>query len=798
MSRLILLLACAAPALAADARVPASSAEFLRKNCADCHADGAEEGGFAVESLSGVLTADDLDRWVRVIDRVSEGEMPPPDHETLREADKLRFGKDAGRAVAEHQRAEAASLGRVRARKLTGRELERSLQAVLAIDTPLAGRLPEEPRTDLFTTVARGQTMSHFDLANHLEVVEAALDESFRRVHKAHVDASRKKYGGKGRGETWTEALSAEDLARKNPKQRNRQPEMHDGAAVVWSHGLVFYGQIPRTRAGSEGWYRFTVDASALKAPPQGVWCTVRTGECRSSAPAMTDVGVFLATPKKQTFTFEAFLPVGHMFEVRPADGRVKQARTPGGQVGAGECQTQDVPGLAMHSATLQRLHKTTDEEAVEAVLGDEVRLVWDKRIKDFRPVAARPESAVSLRMRKFAARAFRRPVANADVREYIDAAKAQLADGRGLGEVLYDGYRSILCSPRFVYLVEAPGALDDHALAARLSYFLTGGPPDAELTELADAGRLGDDQVLAEQTDRLLAGDGGRRFAEDFAREWLELSEIDFTEPARRLHPTYDRVVQVSLLDETHAYLARMIAEDRPVTEVVDSDTALLNERLAAHYDVPGVKAGELVEVSLKPDDPRGGLLTQGSVLKVTANGTATSPVLRGVWVSERLLGIRVPGPPENVPAVEPDVRGATSIRDLLEKHRSDDACASCHRKVDPAGFALENFDPAGAWRQKYPRGNRPEKGPPIDASYETPDGRFEDVVGFQKLTASKPERLARNLAEHLLAYGTGAACEYADRDAVARTVRRAGEAGWGLRTLIKEVVLSETFRTK
>ena len=362
--------------------------------------------------------------------------------------------------------------------------------------------------------------------------------------------------------------------------------------------------------------------------------------------------------------------------------------------------------------------------------------------------------------------------------------------------DALRDGYRAILCSPRFLFLHEEPGELDDHALATRLSMFLWSGTPNASLMRIADKGRLGDPKVLRQQVDRMLDDPRGERFVRDFAAEWLDLSEIDFTQPDRRYD--HDPVLQIAMVEETHAFLRKLIAEDLPVTNVIDSDFALLNERLAAHYGVDGVTAGELVPVSLPADSPRGGLLTQASLLKVTANGSDTSPVLRGVWVSERLLGIEVPPPPMNVPAVEPDIRGATTIREQLAKHRSDPNCASCHEKVDPAGFALETFDPAGSWRTNYEKRRKLNKGPQIDASYDTPAGRFDDVVGFQKLVCEDPAKLAENLARHLVTYGTGAAPTLADRAEIEAIVAEAAKNDYGVRSIIHAVVQSPLFRTK
>jgi hypothetical protein len=297
-----------------------------------------------------------------------------------------------------------------------------------------------------------------------------------------------------------------------------------------------------------------------------------------------------------------------------------------------------------------------------------------------------------------------------------------------------------------------------------------------------------------------MLADPRGKAFVKDFAHEWLDLDLIDFTEPDRRLYKTFDVIVQHAMLDETHAFLQAMLDGDLGVAHVIDSDFTFLSSRLERFYGLEGGAGdagGGVRRVALPPDSRRGGLLAQGAILKVTANGTTTSPVIRGVWVSERLLGEEVPPPPENVPAIEPDIRGATSIRQMLEKHRSDSACASCHSKIDPPGFALESFDPAGLWRDRY--GTPDEKGVAVDPSYTLPDGRsFEDVDGFRARVLADPEALARNVVRQLLVYGTGAPIGFSDREAVAAIARGAARSRYGFASLVMGVVTSPVFLRK
>ena len=365
------------------------------------------------------------------------------------------------------------------------------------------------------------------------------------------------------------------------------------------------------------------------------------------------------------------------------------------------------------------------------------------------------------------------------------------------LPAALRAGYRAILCSPRFLTFVEAPGRLDDHALAARLSYLFWDSMPDDELRGLADRGELGDAAMIAKQVDRLLADPKSARFVASFTDQWLNLKEINFTSPDRR-YREFDPIVQDSMVQQTRAFLNELIREDLSVTHFLQADFAMLNTRLKAFYrmDKTKVVPGKGMQRVGAWADGRTGLLTHGSILKVTADGAVTSPILRGVWVNERILGVHVPPPPPNVPAVEPDIRGATSIRDQLAKHSSDTSCASCHAKIDPAGFALESFDPVGQFRIRYGTGKNSVK---VDPSGVTPDGQsFRGFGDWRRIYLGKPRQLAKNFAEQFLTYATGAPIHFGDRESIGIILNEAAKDGYGVRSIIHAAVASDTFRCK
>jgi mono/diheme cytochrome c family protein len=777
----------AGAAPASPPKSPPAVSAFLQAHCADCHTGADAQGGLELATLQFDPAAPDGDaRWARVIERVESREMPPPDATGLDDDLRRSFVREASIWLSSAVRRRDAALGRVRGRRLTRREVERSLHALTGIDIPLTHLLPAEGRPGGYTTTASRQTMSHHHLEAHLSAVDAALDEALRRAL--------------GPTRSLTRSFDARGLSRNDPKRRCREPELREGRAVVWSGGPEYYGRLPVTAAPEDGWYRFTVVASGLKLPDSGgVWCSVRSGLCVSSAPLLEFVTAFEAQAEPREIRFECWLPRGHMIEIRPADVTLKRGRFAGGQVGVGEGDPQEVPGLALERLTMERFHRGPDDAGVRRLLFGDVPLEPDAKAKGFRVASSTPREDAGRLVTAFARRAFRRPVADEEVAGMIALAHGVLDDGGSLGDAIRAGYRAVLCSPRFLYFSEGSGLLDDHAVATRLSFFLTGGPPDAELGALADAGDLaGRPTVLRAQADRLLADEGGRRFLEDFAAEWLDLDQIDFTEPDRKLFPRFDPIVQAGMLAETHAFLEAMLRDNLPVRRLVDADFTHLHSRLARFYGIPGVTGDALERVALPTTSHRGGLLAQGAILKVTANGSTTSPVVRGVWVCERLLGIEIPPPPANVPAIEPDIRGATTIREQLARHRADPACASCHRHIDPIGFALENFDPAGQWRERYPVVGKRER-PKIDASDVLVTGRrFDGIDEFKEIAAAAEPRLARNLAAHLVAYGTGAPVSFADRRAVAEIATVAGDDGHGFRSVIHAVITHPIFLSK
>ena len=413
-----------------------------------------------------------------------------------------------------------------------------------------------------------------------------------------------------------------------------------------------------------------------------------------------------------------------------------------------------------------------------------------------------------------FMPKAFRRPVDEAEIRPYVDLVAGRVAARDCFEDAMRRAYVAILTSPEFLFHPADEPATERQSvgrlvtLASRLSYWLWNSPPDEPLLATAADGTLAEPDVLRRHVDRLLDDPKSSRFIDDFADQWLELRRIDETSPDRQLYPEYRFLLHEGMVAETRSFLRELVTADDPARHLVDPDFTMLTQRLAEHYGIAGVDGVDVRRVPLPPGSHRGGLLAQAAIHKLTANGTTTSPVKRGVWIMDRLFDDPAPPPPPGIAGVDPDTRGATTIREQLAKHRNDPSCAACHAKIDPPGFALECFDPIGGHRDRYRSTGtgdpapKPESGlwlvnyrlgPAVDASGTLADGRaFTGVDDLKKLVAADPRRLARAFTAHMIRYATGADISYADRRTIEAILDATAPREYRLRSIIHAIAAS------
>lgn len=844
---LVALLAARAPAVEAWA----AKAEPLFENyCIDCHDADAKKGNLDLTALQPNL--DDpktFATWVKVHDRVQAGEMPPKKKAQPGWWTKSGFVKSLDKALTATEAAREKDQGRSTWRRMNRYEYENTLRDLLGAPwLQIKDKLPEDGEAYRFNKVGDALDVSHVQMGRYLGVADYALREVVAAA-AAPIPTATNRWYARDQGSFANKVKFSEfnrsperatfpitgttaDLAALSDAGPMTVGPSNPAIRAIEAMGMVASSYEPiepkfnKFTAPASGLYKLRMSALTFWAAPDTPkqwWRPSRTNITagRTTEPVtlyaespprqLRRLGSFDVGPGPTTNELTVYLLKGET--IRPDPVRLFRSR-PGKTAWHNPLATTNgQPGVAFRwLETEGPILESPTRGAYRLLFGD----LPAKRDGKGRVtvVSKEPRADAERLLRGFMARAYRRPVLEEDVQRFLKVADAALA-GSDFDDAMLTVYSAVLCSPAFVTLEEKPGRLDDHALAARLSYFLWNSEPDAELRALAANGELSRARTLRAQAGRLLADPRSRRFVDAFLDYWLELRKAEATSPDSDLYPDYyldDHLVE-SAVEESQLFFAELLRGNLPARHIVSSDFAFLNARLAAHYGLPPVEGVTLRRVGLPAGSVRGGFLTQASVLKVTANGTTTSPVLRGAWINERMLGLPVPPPPASVPAIEPDTRGATTIRQQLEKHREQASCNACHAKIDPPGFALESFDVLGGWRTNYralgegmpPPGYGKNGQPfafhaalPVDASGNLPDGRaFRDVSEFKQLLLKDERQIARNLAGKLVTYATGAPVRYSDRDAVEDILDDAAKT-YGVRSLVLAVIESDLFRSK
>jgi mono/diheme cytochrome c family protein len=791
---------------------------LLVRHCVECHRGEKPKGNLRLDNLTPDFTnATTRKQWSAVVERVRAGEMPPKNIEKPRPTEQeVKTLTDwlSARVTAADAAARGAQ-GRVVLRRLNRAEYENTVNDLLGINVSLKEQLPQDGSADGFDNAAAANHTSSFLMEKYLEAADTALNMAIANHPKAPASTSKRyslKDGHPVRNTT-------EDVYRFLP----------DGEVVCfcsseWHNvgATQFYPQ-------DAGNYRFRISASSIQSDNKPVTFRVTSSGTRLTGKSGL-VGYFDAPPNKPT-----------VFEfVRYMEPRTTITMLPYGLAGANTVKMTGAekwtgPGLAVQYIEVEGpLNETWPPESHRRLFGDMPQKTF--AIYNFRDrvevVSDQPLVDAERILTTFARRAFRRTVTAEDVAPFVAIVKAKLAADYTFELAMRAALKGVLISPEFLFLRERPGTLDDFALASRLSYFLWNTMPDEELLALAEkgaltgtdkeTGRQGDGEkrqaaasaMLRQQVERMLKHPKAANFTENFVGQWLGIREIDATEPSHIVYPEFDHLLKVSMIRETELFFDEVLKHDLSLANFVASDFTMLNGRLGKHYGIPGLTGWEFHKTPLPPDSHRGGVLTMASVMKVTANGTTTSPVMRGAWVLDRILGTPPSPPPEGVSAIDPDIRGATTIREQLAKHRSVESCGACHRKIDPPGFALESFDCIGGWREKYRisgwRRDAEEvilegrkmpyyRGLKVDPSDVTEDGQpFQNIDEFRKLLLRDKDQLARALATKLVTYATGGAPTKVDRPEIEAIVARVRDKNYGFRSLVHEVVQSELFQNK
>ena len=853
--------------------LPAGDRAFVEGHCFECHDTETKKGGLDLSALKfNPSDSTNFAAWVLVHDRVSSSQMPPKKKPRPDPAELETFTTSLSASLVSAEQATLAKEGRATRRRLNRYEYENALRDLLhAPWLQVREWLPEDGEAYRFNKIGEALDVSHVQMARYLGAADYALRQAMAQYAEQPKPSVRRYYARDQRSYTGPMKFNVFNTA---PERATfpvlgfkGQPEVRAGDAPITSTnaelrelegvGVVASAYEPiepkfnQFRAPVAGHYKLRFNAYSVWVGPgqSNKWFIPNLDDIsrgRRDEPVVIYseipprllrwLGKFDITPEPGVHELDVWLLAGEI--IRPDAGRLFRSRPgpsrwqnplaePDGQPGAvfrwleveGPIYDQWPPaGHRLLFGDLPLVNRKVPVE-MERRASTETNRFGQRR---FAPppgvdaISKKPMRDAERLLRDFIPHAYRRPVGDTEVKRFLPVVRDALKKGNSFTDAMIAAYTAVLCSPEFVCLEEKPGRLDDYALASRLAFFLWNSAPDEELEWLAAKHALHKPDILRAQTERLLAHPKSRQFVDAFLDYWLDLRKIVATAPDSGLYPDYylDDLLTESALEETQLFFGELLRGDLPSLNLVASDFAMLNERLAAHYGLPPVQGVALRRTPLTKESPRGGLMTQAAVLKVTANGTTTSPVLRGAWIMERILGQKPPPPPPSVPAVEPDIRGAVTIRQQLDQHRTLETCNSCHSKIDPAGFALENFDVMGGWRERYRAegDGLPEKGIaksgqkfafhlalPVDASGTLPDGRqFHDIREFKALLLADEKQIARNLARQLAVYATGAPVRFADREQIEQVLERASSSHYGVRSLVHELVQSELFLNK
>jgi len=799
---IVMVVAAGSSACAAD---PAASFDrdagaFLARHCVECHNADTQEGGLRLDDI-GPIDAEGRfgNTWPEIQRRVIDGEMPPEDAPRPPEADRLRFLDWVAGEIQRARQTHGNTRGKVVLRRLNRSEYRETLRELLelhpAIDT--AAHFPDDDAFHGFDNIGSALNISPAQMRVYVENAARVLKMAFpvgeqpatEKTRMMAIDATQFAQTSDDVGRLKRELANSvipkdeynarlAEAQAKIPKidqtktltfgAVNKKEYLPDGT-VIDNMAQVRWGNRPA------GLYRFRFHVKGV-ANEKGDLPMIAVELAASPPHVNRPVVTADLSSAFQTIEAEAFAEpyFGTLRIGVAAMGNRLFIKKRG--VGAPSIQIQwvEIEGPISEQWPSPAWHRyfagvPTDDAGARAILS------------------------------RFAEHAFRRPPAASRIDQFFAFYEARRAAGDEFETAVKHAMQGILAAPEFVFMIESKAGseeqrrpLDDFELASRLSYFLWSGPPDEELYAAAKSGTLRHPDVLSAQTRRMITHPRAVRFAENFTGQWLKLRTLGQMVPDARKYVEWEDTLEDSMRKETELFFLHILQTNLSIVQFIDSDFAMLNGRLAYFYGIPGVSGYEFRPVSITGTQQRGGLLGQASLLTLTSDGIRTSPVKRGAFILENILGSPPPPPPNDVPPVK-ETTGAT-LRARLAAHREMPACAGCHAKIDPLGFALENFNAIGKWREK-----EEDTKLPVDPSGELVDGRtFADFTEFKQLLVSRRDAVARCLGEKLLLYALGRPLDFTDQPVIDEIVQKTKADGEKLSSMILAIVGSEPFVTK
>ena len=816
---------------------------FVENYCIDCHDDLTRKGDRdfipLIDNPSG---SDSFLALEEILDSLNLGEMPPKKNGVTQPSD------DEKRAVineiTRYLITESAALAprETVLRRLTRNEYNNTMRDLLGVHPDVydaTTAFPADETKHGFANVGESQVLSQYQMGLYLESARNYLDqvlvfgEDRPELNRFEIKPTEFSSGPVYRGAVAYRALSEDasyvDIGHGAPD--DRRPNVPKS---MQQKGVPAAGN-----------YRITIKAEAkgrldhgydpellgvdLRQPMKlGVWFGDNYRALEKSTTRGRNIieVIELGDNEVGSFTVEAWMPKGGVPFINWINGpgaskrhvrmmienyhpestiwtpvRVDEMRERGIEVTDKEVEKHNasvVPASYVYRGPRIRLY----EMMIEGPLDEE----WPpanhrKLVGD----TLQPQKVdIPTAMLKLANRAYRRPVKKEEIAHIVEFVEESIEAGENHKNAIKSGFSAILSSPYFLYLNEGNAdlhpELNDYQVASRLSYFLWSSMPDESLLAAAASGELRSREKLLAQVDRMLADPKAQALAENFTTAWLRLDKLGSMPPGTKQFPTYlGRRLEDAMRTETKMLFSHILKENLPVTEFIEADYTFVNDSLGEHYGFTEIEGEHFRKVTMPAELRRHGILGHASVLTASANGVETSPVVRGIWVLESVLGTPPSPPPPDVDPIEPDTRGTTTIREQLIKHREVAACNDCHAKIDPWGFALEIYDPIGGLRTHYPQDGRPGRGPEIDTSGELVNGdSFQDEIGLKGMILERKDLVARSLTTKLLTYGTGREPSFEDYEQIEKITSTILEEGKGLNDLIHEVVSSRIFLTR
>ncbi len=764
-------------------------ADFLQQHCTKCHDEKKQKGDLRLDNLIVDFTSPKImGHWEETMNRINSGDMPP-EKEARPKPEEIAAIADwiAGQLREAEAARQATGMDKVAFLKLSREEYANTVRDLLGVTFDVKGAtgLPEDPDWKGFERIGSVLTLSPAHVEKYLAAAEMVLDEalSLRPEPKREVV-------------TWMpwdmrwKGFKEEYERRGIAEQVRIEIVPNNYTTDTWNLDVKTTGE-----------YILRLKLSGLR--PEGGRAPRLKVYLSNIDKTLIEQDVDAAEDKPITVEKRVHLVAGK-YPVRiinsvpgpnPEGRRSRHSGTPN----AFTTTRSRVPWqLKLSDDDFKPIQPTLIIDKVE----------WDGPIVDSWPTAAHQRIFASKDPREivsqFAGRAWRRPVRGEEVERLVKLFEKAQSLGENFEGAVKTALVAVLSSKSFIYLEEGNAkkpspTLSDWELASRLSYFLWSTMPDERLRDLARRGEL--KQNLAAEVKRMLADPKAKAFAEGFPRQWLQLRKVGMFPPDKVLYPDYDENLEQSMVAETLAFFGEVLRRNGSLRDFLDSDWTMLNERLAMHYGIDGIRGDGMQRVMLKPESHRGGLLTQGSVLSLTSDGTRHRPVHRGVWVLDAIIGRPAPPPPANVPALgTPDAKTRkTTVREKLELHRADPNCTACHNKIDPLGIAFDNYDAIGRWRTVEAVKDGVGEDPELNPAGELPDGRkFADGAALKRLFIADVDKFAAAFTEKLATYALRRGVNFSDRADLRQIVEQAKASDYSVCSLVEALVVSPVFQRR